>query len=424
MANSQLSSLNKNMSGHLVPLYVESAFANTSGKKNFVSVKVRKRADVDPKAKFAGAYVSNYVTNDGKKDKNNQPYHTQPITLENFNKILKVNNRQPITETVLQNASKNKVPLIVSSDNIAFNSNIAIDASRLPAAGSAGTYFFNQSDIHKGVEFDITQEKNAQKAAKSYKKQQSENKNKQQDNSKGYLYIQSAYVSRRKGVNKENKPYPAFVSVTFRNRRDYNPNKKFGGSYVTTKIVDGHKRHSQIMTQKYFNKILSLNNKKELTPVEYDKLANAHLDKFNMNAKKADFSMADGLSIDASIMPAKGQADYGSNGVNIVNPKKMAKSEVPFDPVTEDILDKQSHKQRSYEKDQNTPVAASTSVGNSKSIIGQQNVDFSPNNSGSGSIIGQQNQQNVRYNAINGGIVIPGGLDDELGGTDYGEPDL
>ena len=33
MANSQLSSLNKNMSGHLVPLYVESAFANTSGKK-------------------------------------------------------------------------------------------------------------------------------------------------------------------------------------------------------------------------------------------------------------------------------------------------------------------------------------------------------------------------------------------------------
>lgn len=113
------------MSGTNMEMYVFDAKPmpkHKSGKAyNVVLIKARQRRDVDPKARYAGSFVSN------KGLSHNRVSHWQPISLSVWNQMLEDNNKEPITSQELARKREIDGHLMTKQDSIAFQGNIFVD---------------------------------------------------------------------------------------------------------------------------------------------------------------------------------------------------------------------------------------------------------------------------------------------------------
>lgn len=116
------------IAGTQVPLYLEEAFVNkTKSGKSLISVVARKRRDVDPKAAYAGGYVTNQEV-EGKKGK--FVSHSQIFNRTSLNKILEGNGREPMTQEAIDKLAGNGKPLFQGKDNLAFDANVFSDQDK------------------------------------------------------------------------------------------------------------------------------------------------------------------------------------------------------------------------------------------------------------------------------------------------------
>lgn len=167
------------IAGTNVGVYAESIYVNKAKKLNKdgsekapqITLTARKRRDLDPSAPYAGGYISNKEVKGHDKK-----YHTQLITKDSLNKILKLNGKPEMSDADLIDAA-NKTeggkhhPLITGKDNVAFNTNVFSDR------GQKWSHLISQKAINAPEKpFDYSVEQDLNKQAREAKNDKSASK--------------------------------------------------------------------------------------------------------------------------------------------------------------------------------------------------------------------------------------------------------
>lgn len=131
------------MSGTNMEMYVFDAKPMPVGKSgvrhNSVLIEARQRRDVDPNAKYAGAFVSNKAMSGYRS---HRVSHWQPVSLYVWNQILDYNDMPKITKADFHQKQDMGTHLMDKSDSIAFTGNIFVDKSAKQPDGRF-TYLIN-----------------------------------------------------------------------------------------------------------------------------------------------------------------------------------------------------------------------------------------------------------------------------------------
>lgn len=110
------------MAGKDQELYVENiaAFERKKDHKPMIMATFRKRADIDPQAPYASAYITN-------KEFDGKPEHRQIISKGALNKLLEVNDRPQMSDEQIEDAAKGNHVIALGRDNMAFKGTVFSD---------------------------------------------------------------------------------------------------------------------------------------------------------------------------------------------------------------------------------------------------------------------------------------------------------